>query len=118
MTRGLGHVPAVVDQEDESLVAVMYWGWSSGKKPLAFGMTATAQPSASARSRNASIARSADRRCGPAIRSGFFARASRAVARSTAESNAWELPSAGVRMVSNGPGSAQGAFDRLQAISM
>src|SRR5580704_19153579 len=34
----------------------MYWGWSSGKKPLASGITATAQPSASATSRNAPTA--------------------------------------------------------------
>ena len=34
----------------------MYWGWSSGKKPFASGITATAQPSASATSRNAPMA--------------------------------------------------------------
>jgi hypothetical protein len=34
----------------------VYWGWSAGNKPLASGMTAAAQPGASAISRNAPLA--------------------------------------------------------------
>ena len=95
----------------------MYWGWSSGNKPLASGIAATAQPSASATSRNAPMALK-ERRCAPASRIGFCAPASRAVARSTAPARARELLSSGAMMASYGPGSGQGASDRLQAISM
>jgi hypothetical protein len=76
-------------------------------------MTVTAQPSASATSRNASIAPYEQRRCAPASSSGFFAPASRAVARSTAEASAWELLSSEARTVSNGAGSGAGRVGQV-----